>query len=320
MAYQERYQADRWPSWINDSSETAPAFGCFSIEPLSGDTAYEWTGRSLLLKGNKPSTSHEALQFLPWLAINGPLPVKAGYKRTCTQEYPARVLALIDDGITAGDLCGPKAGQWYASPTGCAWICQGVDPSTPIDSATGYQVLFVSPAVGLTIFARTAELDQSESYPATSETLLPIAYMDRDDNAATWTQRNAYSQGIYAGSPMGWLPPDCDIEVVPDKGGLRIVRGPTQMHGVAPSQIGAASWDACDSLTMGSGTVNVWRKDGTGKYVPQTYRDGSNVQMMFYNSSPEGAVEADTLLKAALNPDLDWVIDFEPCDGACEAY
>ena len=161
--------------------------------------------------------------------------------------------------------------------------------------------------------------DSERPYPreATAESTVPIRFWEPGD-----TGRRYHSLDVACDAylPIGWLPPDTDIDVAlqPD-GQWRIIRWPAVFQAYAPTQIPAATWGtyyACNELTPGVGAVQFWRKSGS-LYVPQTYRDATAVTVDATNTT--GApVDAKKLLTVEVNADGDWVVTVEPCSDPCE--
>ena len=134
-----------------------------------------------------------------------------------------------------------------------------------------------------------------------------------------WPDRSAHPV-ITAISPVGWLPPLCRVAVAWDGRRYRIIRWPIVLHGVSSGGITAAAWVAgytsdCEAMSLGSGSVQIWRKDGSS-YKPQEYEGGGPVAMIWKNTA-DAAVAATKFLTAEVNADNDWIVDIEPCNGKC---
>jgi len=182
--------------------------------------------------------------------------------------------------------------------------------------------------------ARTAE-ESGGYYPTQPSGELPIVFLDcvlaGDSEDLDYTARSANAQ-VRALSPVGWLPPDVEVEVTLQGSLYRIVRAPATLVGKCTADIAAADgWVSgsgyyytgatCDEYEVSRNTVQIFRKVSgyglTDAYVQQRYSNNDAVTMQWANIS-DLAVTANKLLIATRNADNDWMVTVEPCGGICE--
>lgn len=130
-------QSMRWIPIKNMTSETIPAFACFSTQAFNRDAGGGWTyekkkGR-LYMRVFKPAEYHEQVQLPAFHGFNGPSPIPPGKFGVGTRDFPCR--ALFDGKnyqATAVSLLGPKKDSWYLRTGGNCFVSNGVDPSFPV--------------------------------------------------------------------------------------------------------------------------------------------------------------------------------------------
>jgi hypothetical protein len=165
--------------------------------------------------------------------------------------------------------------------------------------------------------ARTAE-PESDPYPDWPCDTLPIIFADLASLPAAdldWTDRSEYP-GTTALSPIGWLPPDTEVEVCWDGRGYRLVRWPVLLLGLVVDGFDGAVWTDCSQLTLASGDLLMFRQDSRGIWVPAKYKDDSDVTMTAYSTSDE-TTPADKLVTMAPAASNEWHLILEPCGGSC---
>jgi hypothetical protein len=152
---------------------------------------------------------------------------------------------------------------------------------------------------------------------ASGDDELPIVFLDTQ----ALTDRSEYPK-CTAKSPVGWLPPLTRVEVAYDGRKWRIIQAPIMLHGRTTEQIPSADWgtvgdyaDACQELTLGSGTVHVFTESAAGVLVPQKYADDSAVEMTAYNTME--LVDSNKGVSLVRDRHNRWILTIDPCTLAC---
>lgn len=150
--------------------------------------------------------------------------------------------------------------------------------------------------------------DSAQKYPrynSSTANLLPIVFLDGDDCD---TPRSAEPRQK-AVSTVGWLPPGTRVDVALVRGQYRIVRAPSTLAAYAMQAIPAASGTRnARQRSTGRGQVQIAQLSA-GKYLPQTYRDGTPVLHVWDNHC-DSTVPINLLVFGNEDRDQRWLIEF----------